>query len=217
MPFDCPHCQAAIDGVVTQATLEDRLNSQRTAKDGEITLLRGQLGEASDKAGRFDTVEAERVRLASQVARLTDGAARRDQLVALGIHDPKVHQTFGVLYDSAVAGLEGEARPTFEAWLGDEESGARLNPVLAPMFGAGDTGNGSSGVPDPLAELGAKPPVMPPSGDGAKPGTPGQERKVDPGKIRRMLQNMSVSEVKAWQEQHGAKYGWNPPPAPPTS
>ena len=213
MSHKCPACEADVPGVVTQATLEERINAQRAAKDGEIKLLRGQLESSADKAGRFDTTEAERVRLASQVATLTEGAGRRDQLVALGINDPTIHSTFGVLYDSAVAGLEGEARPTFDAWLGDAEAGARLNPVLAPLFVAPTTPS----VPDPLAP-GAPPVVFPPKDTTPRVETPGVDRKVDAGQLRRMLQGMTVDQVKAWQAEHGDKYGWGaPPPELPAS
>lgn len=217
MPFECPHCSKEIAGAMTQASLEQRLNEQRQAKQGEIKLLQDQLEASGDKAGRFDGVEAERDRLLSAVARLTDGATRRDQLAALGIYDATVHATFGILYDSAVAGLEGEDRPTFEAWLADEEAGARLNPVLAPMFNGAEAPEGTTGpiVADPLAVK--RPATFPAPGTDVKAGPAPLDRAVDAGQIRKMLQNMSVDEVRVWQEQHGDKYGWSPPSKPATA
>ncbi len=208
MSHKCPACSADVPGVVPQSTLEERLNAQRAAKDGEISLLRSQLGDASDKAARFDGVEAERARLAVELVRLNEGGARRAALVELGIHDPTVHSTFGVLYDSAVAGLGDEDRPAFADWLADEEAGARLNPVLAPMF--------TAAAVEPAEPVASPTPVrpvagFPPPAQAAKPGTPAQDPKIDAGQIRRMLQGMSVEEVAAWQQQHGERYGWAPP------
>lgn len=206
MSYKCPSCSADVPGVVLQSTLEERLNAQRAAKEGEIALLRDQLGEASDKASRFDGVESERARLAGELVRLNEGSVRRAALVELGIHDPAVHSTFGVLYDSAVAGISDDERPAFADWLGDE-SGARLNPVLAPMFAAPESGAGS-----PVSAPAVSRPVVgfPPPAQNAKPGTPSQDPKVDAGQIRRMLQGMTVEEVAAWQQQHGERYGWAP-------
>lgn len=208
MAHKCPSCDADVPGVVTQTDLEDRLNGQRAAKQGEIELLQGQLAASADKAGRFDSVLADRDRLTVELARSTEGASRRDALVALGVHDPAVHSTFGVLFESAVAGLEGDQRPTFDVWLADEATGARVNPVLAPMFR-------DPTVPDPLSSSTTRPaPAFPPPARDTQPETPGQDPKLpDSGAVRRMLQGMSIGEVKAWQSEHGHKYGWATPPA----
>jgi hypothetical protein len=191
---------------VTQATLEERLKAQREAKDGEIKVLRGEVGTLKPKADAHDTLAGERDTLQAQLARLTSGTERRDVLAGIGVTDAKVVDTFGLLYDSHVAGIDAATRPAFRAWVEDPaEAGARGNPVLAPYFAA------------PTVVAPKAPASFPAPSTGVKPGSaPGPAQKMTPQQMRDFLRGKTPAEVEAWQREHGAEYGWlsSPPKAP---
>lgn len=211
MPHKCPSCEADVPNVVPQTTLNQRLE----AKNHEISLLRDELGKASDKAGRFDNVENERARLASELEALQDSAARRDALLSIGVSEASVAASFGALYQSAVAGADDESRPTFAGWL-EDENGARANPLLAQFFAAGNDGPADPlASPTPIAENAR--PSFPAPNTKASPAPPAQSPRYTAAQLRSMFQNMSVDEVRAWQQNNGNHAGWVAPVGPSQS
>ncbi len=217
MAHKCPNCSEEVPGVVPQSTLESRLD----AKNTEIGLLRVKLTESTDKAGRFDAVELDRSRLATELVELREGTSRRDALLELGVADASVAGSFSALFESATAGLEGEARPTFDSWL-EAETGARANPLLAGFF-AGNDGSGdpsdppSNGSPSTPTTHTRPTPTFPAPNTHANPNPPASTPKLSAGQLRAMFQGMSVDEVRAWQESNGTSQGWRPPPTVPTA
>lgn len=214
MPHKCPSCDAEVPGVVPQTTLEQRIE----AKNGEIRLLQNELATTRDKAGRFDSVEAERDRLNGELVELREGNSRRDALLAIGVTDQNVASSFAALYSSATAALDAEARPTFGDWL-QADDGAKANPLLAGFFAGNDGASGTSetpsnGTPPALpAATGRPAPSFPAPNTHANPNPPSSTPKLSPGQLRQMFQNMTPEQVKAWQAQHGQAHGWAPPPA----
>jgi hypothetical protein len=214
MAHKCPNCSNDVPGVVPQTTLEQRLE----AKNAEIGLLRDELAKSTDKATRFDGVEAERARLAGELVELREGTTRREALLELGVADSNVAASFSALYSSATAHLEADARPSFAAWL-DDENGARANPLLVGFFAAGNDG-ATPAAPSHLPTNGAtsaasatatsRPPAssFPAPGRATDPNPPASTPRLSPGQLRRMFQTMSPAEVRAWQEQNGSAHGW---------
>ncbi len=225
MAHKCPACAADVPGVVMQTVMTERLGAKTT----EIGLLQTSLLESKDKAGRFDEVDAERGRLASEVVKLNEGATRRTALMAVGVTDTKVSAGFDALYASYSASVEeGTEAKTFSDWVAAED-GARSNPLLSGQFGqpaaavAAVGAPPANGAPAPVAAVGqplvaqpsaAAPTGMPAASAGAQSQPPSGQNLMTAVQVRTMLQGMTVAEVTAWQKQHGAAYGWSPPPAP---
>jgi hypothetical protein len=211
MSHKCPDCSADVPGVVTQTILESRLNSQKQAFGAERDLLTARVTTAEQQAAGFEGVKVERDAALADIARRDSAAAQRSALGELSI-PVAMDETVGILYRSAVAGLDDAGRPSFSDWLNAEEGGARSNPLLAPLFVAGASdAAAAAAVPSAAARL--VPPAGFPSPDrGAKPSQPGvPQGRLTPGQIRSHLQGMSSAEVATWRAQNGDGYGWAAP------
>ncbi len=215
MAHKCPSCSADVPGVVTQATLEERLS----AKSSEISMLRTELATKADKADRFDAVEAQRAQLASEILQLREGAARRATLAEIGVTDDATIDGFASLYSSHVAGLGEEERPTFSDWVSGEE-GAKTNPLLARFYQSTEAPQVPGAETQPAttpAQAVAPPTSFPATNTGARTQPPTQPAKMTPAQLRAFFQNKTPAEVSAWRAQHGAAYGWAPEPAKQTN
>ncbi len=228
MAHKCPACQADVPDVVLQSKMTERVD----AKTAEIVLLQTSLTANKDKADRFDAVETERVRLAAEVVQLNEGATRTSALQAVGVTDAAVSAGFQALYASYAAGIpDGGETKSFTDWV-NAEDGAKANPLLSSQFGnaapAAAVGAPSAiGAPAAAAAVG-QPATAPPAGappvgglpavnNGAPAQPPAGQNLMSAAQLKTMFQGMNPGEVKAWQQQHGAAYGWNPPAAPPAS
>ena len=209
MSHKCPDCSADVPGVVPQTLLESRLNSQKQAFGAERDLLTARVTTAEQQAAGYEGIKVERDSALADIARRDSALAQRSALGELSI-PAAMDETVGILYRSAVAGLEDAGRPSFVDWLNAEEGGARSNPLLAPLFVVG-----AADVPAAVPAVAPRfvPPVGFPSPDrGAKPSQPGvPQGRLTPGQIRAQLQGMSSAEVAVWRTQNGDGYGWAAP------
>ncbi len=221
MSVPCPHCSVQIDGFVSQATLESRINS----KSEESRMLKEALREAKAKADGFDSVVAERDTLRGQITNLTERSSRLGALAKIGVMDEQTIRGFESIYSAEIAGIAEGERPAFSAWL-EAEEGARTHPLLSKSFsgappvpaaGSGGDDHMASGGPAQPAAPAAPPPAYPIPNGGAPPGPPParDQRLMNPAQVRAHLHSLSRTQRAAWRAEHGAKYGWAPEPAAP--
>jgi hypothetical protein len=181
-------------------------------------MLQTQLATAQEKAAAHDGLVGQVSDLSKKLAAEVEGGERRSALVAIGVVDEAMAGNFVALYDSAVAGMEAEARPTFGDWIALEEGGARANPLLSGFFTpAAESGTSAApegGTPATVPVVPRVPSTFPASNSGAAPGVPPvRAGTMSSGQLRAMFQKMTPDQVAAWQAQHGAAYGHGAPPA----
>jgi len=138
--MDCPHCSVDIPNVLTQETLEGRINSIKDAKQGEINLLTTSLAEAKTKAAGYDSMKTAHDAAVAKIAAMETATARSTALASAGITDAGKLAGIEAIFASQNAGLADADKLDFAAWIADAD-GARMHPLLAPHF------NGAPGVP----------------------------------------------------------------------
>lgn len=129
---DCPHCSVAIEslpGFVPQATLEERLKTQRTAKDGEISVLKSALEVSNSKASGFDAIVQERDTLKGDIAKRDMQTERSAAMSKAGL-DGALLESVELLHTSATAGQDEPQ--SFADWL---EADGKTHPLLSSHFG----------------------------------------------------------------------------------
>jgi len=144
----CGHADA-IEGVLSQSTLESRLG----AKNAEIGLLKTDLATAQSKAGNYDAIILERDTLKTTIAGLEQATARSALYAEHGIgaglegeQAARVRSTFEAIYASETAGIEDA--PTYADWIG-ADTGARAHPLLSGAFGSPGAPTAPTPTPTP--------------------------------------------------------------------
>jgi len=122
MTYKCTACQADQPGVVTQATLEDRINKIQAAKK----LLSDELVLSKAAATEHAPLIAKVAELQGQL----DGRARGDSLREIGVTDAGKREVFEIMFASHQA---SNPEATWDEWM-KGEGGARSNTMLAECF-----------------------------------------------------------------------------------
>lgn len=111
----CPHCSVAIEGVVTQDTLRERL----AAKDQQISTLREEAAEVAS----LRTAAEEGRKASAELGALRAERVRAEAFAKYRVkNDPKVRERLGKYYDAETTGTE--APPDFDTWLGSDDTRA---------------------------------------------------------------------------------------------
>lgn len=135
MPYKttCPSCDHGFDveGAGDQAKFQERL----AAKNAEAKSLAAEIGKMRTAAEEATSLRTERDALRSEIEGIRSSAAIGEAFASAGVADDEaVRASFRVIYDSAVAGLEGDDRPDYADWIGSDE--ARGHVLLAPCYTA---------------------------------------------------------------------------------
>jgi len=192
---NCPHCSESIEslpGFIAQTKLEERLNAQRSAKDGEITALKAALSTAQSQASGFDAIVSERDALQSEIGKRDKRSSRLEAMAAAGLAADLLEHV-ELLHTSATA---GEAEPAdFGAWL---DGAGKAHPLLAPQFG--QTATAPTVAAPNLNGPNGNPAMAAPTSEPAPPGG-----KMTPNDVRAYLSSAEYRGMSA--EDQRAKLG----------
>lgn len=200
MSLKCPHCSQDVGDYVPK----ERLDSQKAALTGEITLLKARAAELEPKANQSDALAAELATVKGQFESFTARATRTEILRASGL-DPSLLPSLEALHGaSQAAAAEGAEVVAFDAWL-QADDGAKAHPLLRHMFQGAPPASSAAGVsvPPPV------PPARKPPADTGR--TPAGQPKMSPEQLQGYYQSAEFKgkkpdERRAIIEQHKREF-----------
>lgn len=203
MSLKCPHCSQDVGDYVPK----ERLDSQKAALTGEITLLKARATELEPKAARGDALAAELATVKSQLESFAARTARTEALRASGL-DPSLLPSLEALHGASQAAAEDGSEVAFDAWL-QADDGAKAHPLLRHMFqGAPPAPPPTPGAPVPPPTPAVPPARKPPADTGR---TPAGQPKMSPEQLQGYYQSAEYKsknpeERRAIREQHKREF-----------
>ena len=189
------------DKLIPKAEFDRRiaaLKERETALLGEISTLKGRVGELEPIAARVNEAEAEVTQMRQRTER--DATWRE-----VGDLDPALRARLERLYDLDPPTSEDGQPVDFATWINDR-SDPVLGALLPPAPSGEDGGASEQGVQPAPAGQPAPQPQQPRGTRAAPAGNPAPQARMTPeqamGQFRGLLAAGKMEEAKAFREEH---------------